>query len=125
MTNQSQSRSEREQLLADIEEFLQPRDDGHYEKGWDCIRRMKQFLEAPVSEQQPITDNDKRWRIVEHGCKWVSLMPREGEGRCFYLDDVKDLEALRKFADGLSKRQIKMLKDAIKQTRPAERNGDA
>lgn len=73
----------------------------------------EQELAAIRSEQQPITDNDKRWRILEHGCKWVSVMPRDGEGRCFYLDDVQDVLAMRKFADSLSKRQVKLLKEAI------------
>lgn len=82
-------------------------------------------LNAIVSEQQPITDNDRRWRFLEHGCQWVSFIPLNGEQRSFdprilsgYAGHLQDMRAT---VDAESTKHIKMLKDAIEQSRPAER----
>lgn len=61
-----------------------------------------------------LTDNDKRWRILEHGCQWVSFTPTGGETRSFDPRDVKHLEAMRAFADRVRAEQLEMLREGIK-----------
>jgi hypothetical protein len=71
-----------------------------------------------VSETRtPITDNDKRWRILEHGCQWVSFTPIGGETHSFDPRDVRYLKAMRAFADEISAKQIAILREGIEQFR--------
>lgn len=102
------------------------REAGHQELT-DRMRELRDLIDAnlatPLSEQGtlPITDNDRRWRILEHGCQWISFAPLGGEDHSFDPRGVPGLQAMRKFADEISERHIKMLKEAIEQSRPAER----
>lgn len=66
-TAQSQRADFRRQLTAEREGRLAA------EKIVDEVRARNRELEAA-----PITDNDRRWRFLEHGCQWVSWVPING-----------------------------------------------
>jgi hypothetical protein len=69
-----------------------------------------------LSEKVAITDNDKRWRFLEHGCQWVSWAPTGGDTVSFDPRDVKHLQAMRASADKTLHEQVALLRaeaDAI------------
>lgn len=65
-----------------------------------------------VPEGKPITDNDKRWRILEHGCQWVSWTPIGGETHSFDPRDVGHLKQMRAWADETIAKQLAQLDEA-------------
>lgn len=64
-------------------------------------------------EELGITQNDKRWRILEHGCQWVSWTPTGGETHSFDPRDVKELKRMRAWADETIEKQLAILRDGI------------
>ena len=65
----------------------------------------------------PITDNDRRWRHLEHGCQWVSWTETNGETHSFDPRNVGtgyqgDLQSMRATADEQLERQVAKLKSA-------------
>lgn len=69
-------------------------------QGQPCLRMSNGYGPAPRSAiQTPITDNDKRWRFLEHGCQWVSWIahgkdqvsfdPRKVTGYGGHLQDMR------------------------------------
>lgn len=63
-----------------------------------------------VSHGAGITDNDKRWRFLEHGCQWVSWTPIGGETHSWDPRDVKHLQAMRESADKTLHEQVALLR---------------
>lgn len=67
---------------------------------------------APAATAR-ITDNDRRWRHLEHGCQWVSWTETGGETHSFDPRNVTgfdgDLKHMRARADEQSARQVAML----------------
>jgi hypothetical protein len=60
--------------------------------------RVARYVLAVSEKQAPITDNDRRWRFLEHGCQWVSWTPINGQTVSFdprnstgYRGDLKDM----------------------------------
>ena len=68
-------------------------------------------LNALLSETGRISENDKRWRILEHGCQWVSWTPTGGETVSFDPRSVKYLQAMRKCADETSAKHVAILRE--------------
>lgn len=76
-------------------------------------------LKAFLSEKQaPITDNDRRWRFLEHGCEWVSFIPIGGEQRSFDPRVVTDspgvgVVAMRVCVDRWTEKHLAILREGI------------
>lgn len=73
---------------------------------------------SPGSEKQPpITDNDRRWRFLEHGCQWVSFTPIGGDTRSFDPRFVSGyaghLEDMRATVDREAEKQLAILREGI------------
>lgn len=81
-----------------------------YENGW---RDAMRFVQSAAPEELGITQNDKRWRILEHGCQWVSWTPTGGETHSFDPRDVKELKRMRAWADETIEKQLAILRDGI------------
>jgi hypothetical protein len=74
-------------------------------------KAWQQAWEAALAKT-PITENDLRWRFLEHGCQWVSFTPLGGQTRAFDPRDVSahGLLGLRKFVDDESAKQLTVLR---------------
>jgi hypothetical protein len=61
-------------------------------------KAWQQAWEAALAKT-PISENDLRWRFLEHGCQWVSFTPLGGQTRAFDPRDVSahGLLGLRKY----------------------------
>jgi hypothetical protein len=64
---------------------------------------------AVQPEGNALTDNDKRWRLLEHGCQWVSWTPTGGETHSFDPRDVGHLKRMRAWADETITKQLALL----------------
>ena len=77
--------------------------------------KEREDLLSLVSETQPITDNDKRWRFLEHGCQWVSWTPINGQTVSFDPRNVTgyagDLIDMRGQADIELRKQLNTLRE--------------
>lgn len=65
----------------------------------------------PSGAERKISDQDRRWRFLEHGCQWVSWTPTGGETVSFDPRDVKHLQAMRAKADETAAAHVKLLLD--------------
>lgn len=88
----------------------------------DCIIRHIEADLSPETAPSAIQRSDEadkrdaaRWRLLEHGCQWVSFIPTNGEQRSFDPRNVTgyagDLEDMRAFADETLKKQLEILKE--------------
>lgn len=84
------------------------------------VRRIEERLSAPP-EAPCITENDKRWRILEHGCQWVSWTPIGGETHSFDPRDVEHLKRMRAWADETIEKHLAILRDGISARSPLAR----
>lgn len=113
-------------------------------QGWEGSRRRTLLAmeidaalaaspSAPQAVTEPITQNDKRWRFLEHGCQWVSWTPINGRTRSFDPRNLTgyegDLSDMRASADEELATQLKTLRDAAlphdASTPPNEPRGDS
>lgn len=83
------------------------------EKRNDLLAAIK-----PASEKQaPITDNDRRWRFLEHGCQWVSFTPIGGDTRSFDPRIVSGyaghLQDMRETVDREAEKHLAILREGI------------
>lgn len=74
------------------------------------------YVLEPVSERGTSKADKRdaaRWRILEHGCQWVSFTETNGETHSFDPRNVTgyqgDLKSMRKFADEIMERQLNIL----------------
>jgi hypothetical protein len=84
------------------------------------IRELTDFAFSALSEkrEQPITDNDRRWRFLEHGCQWVSFIPINGDQYSFDPRVVSKapgvgLTYMREVADHETEKHLAILREAI------------
>ena len=74
-----------------------------------------------LQPEAALTQNDKRWRILEHGCQWVSFCRIGGEQESFDPRDMKHLKGMRAAADEIIEKQLAVLREGIeKQAKPQE-----
>ena len=99
---------------------MNPQDTAPKEGDPYTLSLLKQLLAirlAPSAIGAPITDNDRRWRHLEHGCQWVSWTETNGETHSFDPRNVGtgyqgDLQSMRATADEQLERQVAKLKSA-------------
>lgn len=78
---------------------------------------IDEVIAADSESEAPITDNDRRWRFLEHGCQWVSFTPIGGDTRSFdprivsgYAGHLGDMRAT---VDSEAEKQLAILKEGI------------
>lgn len=73
------------------------------------------ILLRTVPEQgEALTENDKRWRLLEHGCQWVSWTPIGGETHSFDPRSLQQLKLMRTLADETIAKQLATLEEGRK-----------
>lgn len=72
-------------------------------------------VRSAPSATAPITDNDRRWRHLEHGCQWVSWTETGGATHSFDPRHMTGLTHMRARADQQSAEHVKRLRDGADQ----------
>lgn len=82
------------------------------EKCADALERLSGGVSASGrrNETPPITDADRRWRHLEHGCEWVSWTETGGDTHSFDPRHVPGLTHMRRTADEQSAKQVEAIK---------------
>lgn len=90
------------------------------ECGWSSIhsRPPSEFIRDKLvpSATAPITDNDERWRFLEHGCQWVSWIAHGKEQVSFdprKVDGMGGLVAMRTLIDEQTEEHIAFLRAEV------------
>lgn len=82
----------------------------------EMAQEVSNLLKAARSATPAITDNDKRWRFLEHGCQWVSWTPINGQTVSFDPRNLTgysgDLNDMRGQADIELRRHLAILRAA-------------
>lgn len=86
----------------------------------DLAKLMR--LRAMHATEAPISQNDKRWRFLEHGCQWVSFIPTNGDQHSFDPRVVSKapgvgLVHMREVADREMEKQLGILRAGISDMR--------
>ena len=76
-----------------------------------------------IPEQEALTENDKRWRLLEHGCQWVSWTPIGGETHSFDPRSLQQLKLMRALADETITKHLKALEEGRKALEASMRGG--